>query len=85
MDGLKSADNRHNDVIGPDQVQAPKAGMTGSTQLPVPGRRQLCSSALFEAGEEDEVVGHDRGPDVGLEVIKTAPGTASQAVSAFEA
>ncbi len=27
------------------------------------------ASGRFEAREEDEVVGHDRGPDVGLEVM----------------
>ncbi len=38
----------------------------------------------IEAREEDEVVGHDRGPDVTLEVIKATPGAARQAVSAFQ-
>ena len=42
-------------------------------------------SGQLEAGEEDEVVGDDRGPDVGFEVIKAAPGAAGQAVGALEA
>ena len=42
-------------------------------------------SGWLEAGEEDKIVGHDGGPDVGLEVIEAAPGAASQTVGAFEA
>src|SRR5262245_1341862 len=50
-------------------------------QPPIPG----WGSGRLEAREEPEVVGHDRGPDVGLEVIKAAPGATRQAVSALEA
>src|SRR5690348_10923780 len=39
----------------------------------------------FEAGEPHQVVRHYRGPDVGLEVIEPAPGTACQAVGSLEA
>ena len=42
-------------------------------------------SARLEAREEDQVVGYDRGPDVGLEVVKAAPGATRQAVGALQA
>ncbi len=42
-------------------------------------------SGRCEASEENEVVGHDRGPDISFEVIKAAPGATRQAVGAFEA
>ena len=38
----------------------------------------------FEASEESEVVGHDRGPDVGPEAVEPAPGAARQAVGPLE-
>src|SRR3954468_5626707 len=38
-----------------------------------------------EANEESEVVGHDRGPDVSLEVVEPAPGATGQAVGPLEA
>src|ERR1700687_1041574 len=39
----------------------------------------------FETGEQHQIVGHDRGPDVGLEVIEAAPGAACQTVGSLEA
>ena len=42
-------------------------------------------SARLEAREEDQVVGYGRGPDVGLEVVKAAPGATRQAVGALQA
>ena len=44
--------------------------------------RGLCR---FETGDQHQVVRHHRGPDVGLEVIEPAPGTACQAVGSLEA
>src|SRR5439155_15698679 len=44
--------------------------------------RGLC---WFETGEQHQVVCHHRGPDVGLEVIEPAPGTACQTVGSLEA
>src|SRR5438132_3009233 len=44
--------------------------------------RGLCR---FETGEQHQVVRYHRGPDVGLEVIEPAPGTACQAVGSLEA
>ncbi len=48
--------------------------------------RDSCSvSGRPETSEEDEVVIDDRGPDVGLEVIKPAPDAARQAVGSLQA
>src|SRR5215213_7827104 len=38
-----------------------------------------------EANEDNKVVGHHRGPDIGLEVVEPAPGAAGQAVGPLEA
>src|SRR3954467_4324859 len=43
------------------------------------------ASAWSQANENNEVVGHDRGPDIGLEVVEPAPGAAGQAVGPLEA
>src|SRR4051812_43951606 len=43
------------------------------------------ASGWSEANEDNEVVGHDRGPDVSLEVVEPAPGAAGQAVGPLEA
>ena len=43
------------------------------------------ASAWSQANEDNEVVGHHRGPDIGLEVIEPAPGAAGQAVGPLEA
>src|SRR4029453_8798241 len=43
------------------------------------------ASAWSQANEDDEVVGHHRGPDIGLEVVEPAPGAAGQAVGPLEA
>jgi hypothetical protein len=59
--------------------------------MAVTGGALLCSrwpwaaSGWLEAGEKGEVVGHDRGPDVGLEVAKHAPGAARQTIGPLEA
>src|SRR4051812_44279000 len=49
--------------------------------------RESAAEALgwSEANEESEVVGHDRGPDVSLEVVEPAPGATGQAVGPLEA
>lgn len=54
--------------------------MAGVTQS-----RCLLGLGRVEAGEENEVIGHDRGPDISFEVIEAAPGTTRQAVGALEA
>ena len=38
-----------------------------------------------EAGEEGEIVGEDRGPDIGLEVVEAAPSALAEAIGAFQA
>ena len=43
------------------------------------------TSGRFEAGQQGEVVGDHRGPDVGLEVAEPAPGAARQTVGPLEA
>ena len=43
------------------------------------------ASAWSQANEDNEVVGHHRGPDIGLEVVEPAPGAAGQAVGPLEA
>src|SRR3954466_9850009 len=43
------------------------------------------ASAWSQANEDNEVVGHHRGPDIGLEVLETAPGAAGQAVGPLKA
>src|SRR5689334_13007451 len=43
------------------------------------------ASAWSQANKDNEVVGHDRGPNVGLEVVEPAPGAAGQAVGPLEA
>src|SRR4051812_38679676 len=43
------------------------------------------ASAWSQANENNEVVGHHRGPDIGLEVVEPAPGAAGQAVGPLEA
>jgi hypothetical protein len=37
------------------------------------------------ASDEGEIIGHDRGPDVGLEVVEPAPGAAGQTISPLQA
>src|SRR3954466_10646097 len=43
------------------------------------------ASAWSQANEDNEVVGHHRGPDIGLEVVEPAPGAAGKAVGPLEA
>src|SRR3954464_1798998 len=43
------------------------------------------ASAWSQANEDNKVVGHHRGPDIGFEVVEPAPGTAGQAVGPLEA
>src|SRR4051794_3782054 len=43
------------------------------------------ASAWSQANESNEVVGHHRGPDIGLEVVEPAPGATRQAVGPLEA
>src|SRR5215210_8410293 len=43
------------------------------------------ASAWSQANEDNEVVGHHRGPDIGLEVVEPAPRAAGQAVGPLEA
>src|SRR5215207_6151301 len=43
------------------------------------------ASAWSQANEDNKVVGHHRGPDIGLEVVEPAPGAAGQAVGPLEA
>src|SRR5690242_14213807 len=43
------------------------------------------ASAWSQANEDNEVVGHHRGPDIGLEVVEPAPSAARQAVGSLEA
>ena|SRR6516162_2280014 len=43
---------------------------------------RLCQ---FETAEQHQIVGHHGRPDVGLEVVKPAPGAACGAIGAFEA
>lgn len=43
------------------------------------------ASGRFEAREEGEVVGHDRGTDITLAAIKAAPGATRQAVGSLQA
>src|SRR3954466_12913194 len=43
------------------------------------------ASAWSQANQDSEVVGHHRGPDIGLEVVEPAPGAAGQAVGPLEA
>src|SRR5215204_5158402 len=43
------------------------------------------ASAWSQANKDNEVVGHHRGPDIGLEVVEPAPGAAGQAVGPLEA
>src|SRR4051812_32329870 len=43
------------------------------------------ASAWSQANEDNEVVGHHRGPNIGLEVIEPAPGAAGQAVGPLKA
>ena len=45
------------------------------------GRR----SGWSETREEREVIGHDRGPDAGLESDEPAPGAAGEAIGALQA
>ena len=41
-------------------------------------------SGRLEARKENEIVGHDRGPDISFEVVEAAPRTAPQTVSALQ-
>ncbi len=66
-------------IVSPARAVAAGMGRRGATCEPGD------SSGRLEAGEDDEVVGHDRGPDVGLEVIEAAPGATRQTVGALEA
>src|SRR3954466_16069575 len=43
------------------------------------------ASAWSQTNKDNEVVGHHRGPDIGLEVGEPAPGAAGQAVGPLEA
>jgi len=45
-------------------------------------KRDLCQ---FEAREQDQVVSHHGGPDVGLDMVEAAPGAACGAIGALEA
>src|SRR6476660_3212547 len=46
--------------------------------------RRESASARAQADEESEIIGHDRGPDVSLEVVEAAPRAAAQAVGPLE-
>src|SRR6185503_11194296 len=46
--------------------------------------RERGASARTQADEQREVVGHDRRPDVGLEVVETAPRAADQTIGPLE-
>src|SRR5580765_5579393 len=48
-------------------------------------KRRERASARAQADEEREVVGHDRGPHVGLEVVEPPPRAAGQAIRPLEA
>jgi hypothetical protein len=39
----------------------------------------------FEASEQDQIVGHHGGPDIGLEIFEAAPSAACGAIDALEA
>src|SRR5271166_5265576 len=45
----------------------------------------LVGLCRFEAGEQHQVVGHYRRPDVGFEVVEPAPGATCETVAALEA
>src|ERR1044072_1725940 len=47
--------------------------------------RRGTASAWAQADEERQIVGHDRRPDVSLEVVETAPRATGQAVGPLEA
>src|SRR3954452_21872767 len=47
--------------------------------------RRDSASARAQADEESEIIGHDRRPDVSLEVVEPAPRAAGQAVGPLEA
>src|ERR1044072_9412373 len=53
-------------------------------RLPRRGR-DAEASAWSQANKDNEVVGHHRGPDIGLEVVEPAPGAAGQTVGPLEA
>ena len=71
--------NRRGKAFGRKHAPAERSTLNVAARL-----RRWSASGRLEAGEEYEVVSHDRGPDVGLEVVETAPGAARQAVSALE-
>lgn len=77
---VKKSDCQQDGVIGATSQTPLRGGVCQRGHL-----RCRVGSGRLEASEEDEVVGHDRGPDIGLEVVKPAPGAACQAVSPFEA
>lgn len=55
-----------------------------SRLLPVRRNSDGSVSGRLQAREVDEIVSHDRGPDVGLKVVKAAPRAVRQAISALE-
>ena len=50
-----------------------------------PASAESVGLGWLEAGEEREIVGHGRGPDVGLEVIQPLPGAAAEPVGPLQA
>src|SRR5262252_10411366 len=67
--------------------------LDGNRQTSSRGRPDLLFSSAcirawlsrFEPGEQHQIVRHHGGPDVGLEVVQSAPGATGGAVRAFEA
>jgi len=75
-DGLRQngvTDQALDKVIWPAPAGGLLTGLNGS------------ASAWLEARQESEIVSHDRGPDIGLEVVEPAPGAARQAVCTLKA
>ncbi len=58
-------------------------GRLGLNQACAPSAEDEKSGRL-EPGKEGEVVGDDRGPDVGLEVVEPAPDAARQTIGALQ-
>ena len=50
----------------------------------LPGTGGAEASSGLKTGEQGEVIGHNRGPDVSLEVFKPAPSAAGKPVGAFQ-
>ncbi len=50
-----------------------------------PASAEAVELGWLQAREQGEIVGHGRGPDVGLEVIQALPGAAAEPVGPLEA